>query len=271
VKYFSYNPLFKKKTKFYKKIFPFKDKYHCVGVYLFRKITVPQLVAHLKEKCVITSDVTRRMVIEKLSISDADLEIETTEYKVSLHCPLMKFRLMLPGRSTDCRHVQCFDLECFLMMNEKKPTWLCPVCDKYILFDTLVVDGLMQEVLKATAGSDVDEVSFNAEGEWSRVGGKETSGGSKQQRPSVSNSASSTSVSKGQGSQIKQNPNLTELLSDEDEAATGINVSGSSSVNNGGACLKTNDDLVNICGKYTEFLTLLIIITFTICSIQSLI
>jgi hypothetical protein len=208
-----------------------------VGVYLFRKITIKQLTTHLKEKCVIGADVTRRMIMDKLTISDADLEIETTEYKISLQCPLMKFRLQLPGRSSECRHAQCFDLESFLMMNEKKPTWLCPVCDKYLAFDTLVVDSLMQEILQQT-GSDVEEVIFNKEGEWTRVGGKEAASKSRQ---AVTGSSSSTSLGKAKDTSITEN-----LLSDNEDE-TGANVSGSSSAN---TAIKTNDDLVNICGKY---------------------
>lgn len=28
-------------------------------------------------------------------------------------------------------------------MNEKKPTWACPVCDKPAAFDNLVIDGFV--------------------------------------------------------------------------------------------------------------------------------
>jgi hypothetical protein len=205
-------------------------------------------VAHLKQNCVLNADTTRRMIMDKLNISDADLEIETTEYKVSLQCPLMKFRLQLPGRSTECRHAQCFDLESFLMMNEKKPTWLCPVCDKYLAFDTLVIDSLMQEILQQTGG-DVEEVLFNAEGEWSRVGGKEAKGGGKKATAAVTGSSSSTSLAKGQDASITEN-----LLSDnEEDDLGGVNVSGSSSVNTGVGVKTANEDLVNICGNYTNF------------------
>ena len=39
---------------------------------------------------------------------------------------------------------QCFDASLFLMMNEKKPTWTCPVCDSPAKYDDLMVDGYFQ-------------------------------------------------------------------------------------------------------------------------------
>lgn len=28
-------------------------------------------------------------------------------------------------------------------MNEKKPTWICPVCDKKAAYESLIIDGLV--------------------------------------------------------------------------------------------------------------------------------
>lgn len=68
--------------------------------------------------------------------------------------------MVLPIRSSQCNHVQCFDAATFLQMNEKKPTWLCPVCDKPAEFKTLVVDGWVS--FKLYAGMTVKEdVSLN--------------------------------------------------------------------------------------------------------------
>lgn len=135
---------------------------------MFKKLTVQYLTNKLKVK-LLNADVTRQMVREKLQITDSDFEIETNELKVSLMCPLMKFRMNMPGRSTGCKHVQCFDLESYLMMNEKKPTWNCPVCDRKAPFDELVIDALNQEIIKETSGMDCEEVVFAADGSWKRV------------------------------------------------------------------------------------------------------
>ncbi|CAF0826745.1 unnamed protein product [Brachionus calyciflorus] len=143
------------------------NKTHCVGVYFFRKVSVQALVDLLKANKTIDGEQTKKMVREKLQISDSDFEIETNYYKVSLQCPLMKFRIQIPTRATTCKHVQCFDLESFLMMNEKKPTWLCPVCDQYSPYDTLIIDSLFQDILNKC--SDCEEIQFNSDAEWSKI------------------------------------------------------------------------------------------------------
>ena len=106
------------------------------------------------------------MIIDQIqSNSSADFEIETN-LKISLKCPLMKTRIKVPGRSNLCRHVQCFDIENYLLMNEKKGTWLCPVCDCRAEFENLVIDELNQDIL--TKCTD-DDIEFNADGTWSPV------------------------------------------------------------------------------------------------------
>lgn len=50
-------------------------------------------------------------------------------------------RLTVPCRAITCTHLQCFDAALYLQMNEKKPTWTCPVCDKKAPYDTLIIDG----------------------------------------------------------------------------------------------------------------------------------
>ena len=54
---------------------------------------------------------------------------------------LVKMRLGVPCRVLTCVHLQCFDAVFFLQMNEKKPTWTCPVCDKPAPFELLTIDG----------------------------------------------------------------------------------------------------------------------------------
>lgn len=79
-------------------------------------------------------------VKEKLN-EDADSEIATTSLRVSLMCPLGKMKMVTPCRAITCQHLQCFDASLFLQMNERKPTWNCPVCDKPASYDSLVIDG----------------------------------------------------------------------------------------------------------------------------------
>lgn len=59
-------------------------------------------------------------------------------------------RLMIPCRALTCSHLQCFDATLYIQMNEKKPTWVCPVCDKKAPYEHLIIDGL---VVQSPAGS----------------------------------------------------------------------------------------------------------------------
>uniref|UniRef100_A0A3P9CRK4 Protein inhibitor of activated STAT, 2 n=1 Tax=Maylandia zebra TaxID=106582 RepID=A0A3P9CRK4_9CICH len=78
--------------------------------------------------------------------------------------PLGKMRLMVPCRAVTCSHLQCFDAALYLQMNEKKPTWICPVCDKKAAYESLIIDGLFLEILNDC--SDVDEIKFQEDGTW---------------------------------------------------------------------------------------------------------
>ena len=76
-------------------------------------------------------------------------------------------RMSMPCRPTTCDHLQCFDASLFLMMNEKKPTWTCPVCDSPAKYDDLMVDGYFQEVIKAEElPEEENEIILNQDGSW---------------------------------------------------------------------------------------------------------
>jgi E3 SUMO-protein ligase PIAS1/E3 SUMO-protein ligase PIAS2 len=55
-------------------------------------------------------------------------------------------------------------------MNERKPTWMCPVCDKPALYDNLVIDGYFQQVLLSGKLSvDGNEIQLHQDGSWSSL------------------------------------------------------------------------------------------------------
>ncbi|XP_019866562.1 E3 SUMO-protein ligase PIAS2 isoform X2 [Aethina tumida] len=140
---------------------------YAITVCLVHKLTSQDLLQRLKNKGVKHSDHTRALIKEKLT-DDGDCEIATTSLKVSLMCPLGKMRMTTPCRSITCSHLQCFDASLFLQMNERKPTWMCPVCDKPALYDNLVIDGYFQEVLSSnTLPSDASEIQLHKDGSWS--------------------------------------------------------------------------------------------------------
>lgn len=65
-------------------------------------------------------------------------------------------------------HLQCMDASLYLQMNELKASWICPVCDKPILYKDLVIDGYFLDVInKLTA--DVHEIQLHKDGSWTRL------------------------------------------------------------------------------------------------------
>ncbi|XP_001607391.2 E3 SUMO-protein ligase PIAS2 isoform X3 [Nasonia vitripennis] len=142
---------------------------YAVAVYLVRKLTSTELLTRLKNRGCKHSDYTRGLIKEKLN-EDADSEIATTSLRVSLACPLGKMRMSTPCRASTCSHLQCFDASLFLQMNERKPTWNCPVCDKSALYDNLTIDGYFQEVLNSNKLlPDVNEIQLLQDGSWENL------------------------------------------------------------------------------------------------------
>ncbi|XP_017571568.1 E3 SUMO-protein ligase PIAS2 isoform X3 [Pygocentrus nattereri] len=138
-------------------------KTYSMSVYLVRQLTSPLLLQRLRMKGIRNPDHSRALIKEKLT-ADPDSEIATTSLRVSLICPLGKMRLTVPCRAVTCSHLQCFDAALYLQMNEKKPTWICPVCDKKATYESLIIDGLFMEILNDC--TDVDEIKFQEDGTW---------------------------------------------------------------------------------------------------------
>ncbi|KAL2089901.1 hypothetical protein ACEWY4_014589 [Coilia grayii] len=139
-------------------------KRYSVAIYLVRVFTSAELFNQLKHCSVESAERCRERIQDKLRF-DPESEIATTGLRVSLICPLVKMRLGVPCRVLTCAHLQCFDAVFFLQMNEKKPTWTCPVCDKPAPFELLTIDGLLSEILKET-DMDVEEIEYLTDGSW---------------------------------------------------------------------------------------------------------
>ena len=118
-----------------------------VGIWLVEKMSSEDLLDRLKQKGTRNSEFTRDVIKKKLN--DDEDEIATTNLKVTVACPLGKMRMTIPCRPSTCDHLQCFDASLFLQMNERKPTWQCPVCDSPALYENLMVDGYFLDVIKA--------------------------------------------------------------------------------------------------------------------------
>ncbi|XP_017314702.1 E3 SUMO-protein ligase PIAS1 isoform X1 [Ictalurus punctatus] len=142
---------------------------YSMAVYLVKQQSSTALLQRLRAKGIRNPDHSRALIKEKLT-ADPDSEIATTSLRVSLLCPLGKMRLMIPCRSLTCTHLQCFDATLYIQMNEKKPTWVCPVCDKKAPYEHLIIDGLFMEILNSCV--DCDEIQFKEDGSWAPMRSK---------------------------------------------------------------------------------------------------
>lgn len=122
---------------------------------------------------------TRLTVPVQTKASDTD--IVATSSVLSLKCPISYTRLQIPCRSSYCNHNQCFDATSFLQLQEQAPTWICPICNKSAVFDTLVIDQYVLEILNSTS-ADTEQVTVEPDGKWHKQ--VETNGESKQSKPS---------------------------------------------------------------------------------------
>ncbi|KAH8850407.1 E3 SUMO-protein ligase PIAS1 [Schistosoma japonicum] len=153
--------------------------YNVVGIYLMRRRSPQQLCGLLHSTSFHSANIMRMEIIKKLSPNatvgnsvsvhnqshssafseedDDDLVMPNT-LPVHLLCPLSKCRIEVPVRGRNCRHVQCYDATTYLIINERKPTWNCPVCDGKAAYEDLIVDGSATD----SVGSSSLAPSFNA-------------------------------------------------------------------------------------------------------------
>ena len=89
--------------------------------------------------------------------------------------------------------VQCFDASTFLQMNERKPTWNCPVCDKKALYDDLLIDGYFQEILDSKETADENEIMLEKDGSWKLAPKEEDKESSDKQKAQASSGGDATS------------------------------------------------------------------------------
>lgn len=76
-----------------------------------------------------------------------DVGLMATQQRVSLICPITQALIKLPARSSYCTHLTCFDLKSFLLMNERRLQWKCPLCNKSASYENLCIDKRLLSIL----------------------------------------------------------------------------------------------------------------------------
>lgn len=125
------------------------------------------LVDYFKGKEHISEAATKAAIINDYQQNQDD-DIVMATSSLSLRCPLTYARLTTPMRSIECDHVQCFDALSFLTMQERIPSWICPVCSKKINPGHLAISDYILNILHTTS-DEVDMVNINTDGSWEPV------------------------------------------------------------------------------------------------------
>ena len=117
-------------------------------------------------------------------------------------------RMTQPCRPTTCDHLQCFDASLFLMMNEKKPKWECPVCQKSAEPEKLQIDGFFLNLVKSNRlPSDENDIVLHTDGSWDPLNNSKSE--PPKSRPRVRSTEALTKVSVNAKRTIAQSPNIT--------------------------------------------------------------
>lgn len=132
---------------------------------LVKQITVDFLIRRLQGKEGRSSEETREDIIRMLA--NPDLAKCKSAYGFSLLCPLGKKRMEIPAKSIHCDHLQCFDVKIFLLMNEKKSTWKCPICDISCLYDEIQIQYYFLSIVTSPElDGDCTDIEFISDGSW---------------------------------------------------------------------------------------------------------
>lgn len=194
-------------------------------VYIVHARSPENLVTSIeKEGSHIPIDVTKKAIQRDYEQNqDDDIVMDTSS--ISLRCPLTYARMKHPMKSTACDHVQCFDGLSFLTMQERIPSWICPVCSAQLDQNLLAVLDYMCEILLKTS-EEVDTVLLHTDGSWSVQEDLEMKDESSSPPPKSPSAAAASTRSEPPNESIE----VISLDSDsEDEAVSSESASGNPS------------------------------------------
>ncbi|ODM89538.1 E3 SUMO-protein ligase PIAS3 [Orchesella cincta] len=142
-----------------------------VCAYLVRRLTVSDLLQNVLSA---SADDTEQRIESMMPCEDEDDLCAPTSIKVSLICPIGQAKMINPCKALTCKHIQCFDAENFLLLNKRKPTFICPVCNVSVKFEDLRIDRFFKHLLQEVGKDDVNEIQVFPDGRWVPVAVKKT-------------------------------------------------------------------------------------------------
>jgi len=138
----------------------------CMFIQLVCRVTASGLLKRLTQNDVREAQLMQEQIKENLMLG-SDSDIVATNLRISLCCPLGAMRMSAPCRANTCTHLQCFDALVYFQMNEQRPSWNCPICDKSARYENLFIDGFFMEIIEKSRGANL--VELGRDGEWSPV------------------------------------------------------------------------------------------------------
>ncbi|GIJ99224.1 hypothetical protein Aspvir_001354 [Aspergillus viridinutans] len=122
---------------------------------------------------------SRERIRRRLSSSTADdeLSIVSDYLTVNLVDPFMARIFNIPARGTTCEHVECFDLETYILTRASKTgkavlkeNWKCPICGADARPQHLIIDGFLNEVradlVRTGRLEEARAIKIKADGSW---------------------------------------------------------------------------------------------------------
>lgn len=122
---------------------------------------------------------SRERICRRLSSSAADdeLSIISDYLAVNLVDPFMARIFNIPARGITCEHVECFDLETYILTRASKAgkavlkeNWRCPICGADARPQHLIIDGFLSEVRAELVRTGCLEgaraIRIKADGSW---------------------------------------------------------------------------------------------------------
>jgi hypothetical protein len=125
-----------------------------INFLLKTSVTTEEKIKHILDNCHFTESETQTLIKKKLSNEDTDIQTDEETYKLTLLCPLTRKRLEQPARGTYCLHLECFDLETYVLLGFTSYKWSCPICSKDVNITQLKVDSYLRRIAKESLNGD---------------------------------------------------------------------------------------------------------------------
>jgi hypothetical protein len=106
---------------------------------------------------------TQELIKNKFDSKTGMVQIISEYLKLSLVCPISQNRIRVPARGIHCTHVECFDIESFLLLHGLTASQNCPICNKSA--PLLKIDLFFSKILDQLA-APVSEIELSSDSSW---------------------------------------------------------------------------------------------------------